>query len=161
MSAAASEYNRVRVLLVDDHVLVRKGLASLLQAEPDFEVVGEAIDGLEAIAMATDLRPDVILMSLRLPRMDGLEATRKILETQPAARIVMLSMSEDEDAVFQSLHSGARGYLLKTIEPKVLIDQLRDVLGVEAVLSRGLATKTLPEFARVARPRAERVSSSM
>ena len=158
MRAARVEGSRTRVVLVDDHVLFRKGLATLFQAEPDFQVVGEAADGLEAIAMAAALRPDLILMDLRMPRMDGLEATRRILETQQSVQIVILSMSEDEDAAFQAVKSGARGYLLKTVEPQALFELLRGVLRGEAALSNSLATKILREFARQAQHPVEPVS---
>src|SRR5512145_1475890 len=101
---------RIRIMLVDDHVLLRQGLASLLRTEPDFEVVGEAGDGLEAIATAPALRPDIILMDVRMPKLSGLEAIPRILETLPAVTIVMLTIEEDEDAVFDAVKSGAQGY---------------------------------------------------
>jgi DNA-binding NarL/FixJ family response regulator len=139
---------RIRVLLVDDHALLRKGLANLLRAEPDFEVVGEASDGLEAIKQAFGLRPDIILMDLRMPRLDGLEATRRIVGTLPDVKIIMLTVSEDADAVFEAVKRGAQGYLLKTIEPSELLDSLRGLLRGEAALSSHLATKIMAEFAR-------------
>lgn len=141
---------RARILLVDDHALFRKGLAKLLNAEPDFEVVGEAEDGVEAIAQAPVLRPDVILMDVRMPRVSGLEATRQILRTLPQAKILMLSMSEEDDAVFEAVKNGAKGYLLKTADPEELIEALRGILRGEAPLSNGLAVKLLREFARQA-----------
>ena len=141
---------QIRVLLVDDHALFRKGLAKLLNAEPDFEVVGEAEDGVEAIAQAPILRPDVILMDVRMPRVSGLEATRQILRTLPQAKILMLSMSEEDDAVFEAVKNGAKGYLLKTADPEELFEALRDILRGEAPLSSGLAVKLLREFARQA-----------
>jgi two-component system nitrate/nitrite response regulator NarL len=139
---------RARVLLVDDHALFRQGLASLLRAAPDFEVVGEAADGLEAIAQAPVLQADVILMDVRMPRVNGLEATRQILRTLPQTKILMLSMSEDEDAVFEAVRNGAQGYLLKTADPEELFEALRGILRGEAHLSSGLAVKLLREFAR-------------
>ena len=142
---------RIRVLLVDDHALFRKGLASLLRAEPDFEVVGEAADGLEAIAQAPVLQPDVILMDVRMPRLSGLEATRQVLGTLPQTKILMLSMSEDEDAVFEAVRNGAQGYLLKTASPDELFEALRGIVRGEAPLSGGLAVKLLREFTRLAR----------
>jgi len=146
---------QIRVLLVDDHALFRKGLAKLLNAEPDFEVVGEAEDGVEAIAQAPILRPDVILMDVRMPRVSGLEATRQILSTLPQTNILMLSMSEEDDAVFEAVKNGAQGYLLKTADPGELFEALRGLLRGEAPLSSGLAVKLLREFARqVQRPAA-------
>jgi DNA-binding NarL/FixJ family response regulator len=97
--------SRIRVLLVDDHALLREGLANLLRAEPDFEVVGEGSDGLEAIEQASGLRPDIILMDVRTPRLDGLEATRRILRTVPPVKIVMLTASDDDEAVFEALRT--------------------------------------------------------
>ena len=145
----------IRVMVVDDHALFRRGIASVLRAEPGFEVVGEAEDGVEAIAQAPVLKPDVILMDVRMPRVNGLEATQQILSTLPQTKILMLSMSEDEDAVFEAVKNGAQGYLLKTADPEELFDALRGILRGEAPLSSGLAVKLLREFARqVQRPAA-------
>ena len=141
---------RIRVLLVDDHALFRKGLANLLRAEPDFEVVGEAADGQEAIAKAPILQPDVILMDVRMPRVSGLEATQQILSTLPQTKILMLSMSEDEEGVFEAVKNGAQGYLLKTADPEELFEALRGIVRGEAPLSGSLAVKLLREFARLA-----------
>lgn len=143
-----SDTPRIRVLLVDDHTLFRQGIASVLRAEPGFEVAGEAGDGAEALAKAPAVRPDVILMDVRMPKMSGLEATRRILATLPNVKILMLTMSEDEDAVFEAVKGGAQGYLLKTIEPADLFDALRGVVRGEAPMSSGLAAKLLREFAR-------------
>jgi DNA-binding NarL/FixJ family response regulator len=143
----------IRVLLVDDHTLFRRGVASVLRAEPGFEVLGEAEDGADAFAKASTLRPDVILMDVRMPKVSGLEATRRILDTLPDVKILMLTMSEDEDAVFEAVKSGAQGYLLKTVEPEDLFEALRGVVRGEAPMSSGLAAKLLREFARrVQRP---------
>jgi DNA-binding NarL/FixJ family response regulator len=139
---------RIRVLLADDHALFRKALAILFREEPDFEVVGEAADGIEAIAHAAALRPDVILMDIRMPRADGPEATRRILETTPDVKIVMLTVSGDEDGVVDAVQSGAQGYLLKTIEPPALFDALRGVVRGEAALARGVATTIMRAFTR-------------
>ena len=108
----------IRVLLVDDHTLFRRGIAGVLRAEPGFEVAGEAEDGADALAKASTVRPDVILMDVRMPKVSGLEATRRILDALPYVKILMLTMSEDEDAVFEAVKSGAQGYLLKTVEPE-------------------------------------------
>ena len=139
---------RIRVLLADDHALFRKALAILFREEPDFEVVGEAADGIEAIAQAAALRPDVILMDMRMPRADGPEATRRILETSPDAKIVMLTVSGDEDSVVDAVQSGAQGYLLKTIDPPALFDALRGVVRGEAALASGVATTIMRAFTR-------------
>jgi DNA-binding NarL/FixJ family response regulator len=139
---------RIRVLLADDHALFRKALAILFREEPDFEVVGEAADGIEAIAQAAALRPDVILMDMRMPRADGPAATRRILETSPDAKIVMLTVSGDEDSVVDAVQSGAQGYLLKTIDPPALFDALRGVVRGEAALASGVATTIMRAFTR-------------
>jgi DNA-binding NarL/FixJ family response regulator len=139
---------RIRVLLVDDHALFRKALAILFREESDFEVVGEAADGIEAIAQAAALRPDVILMDMRMPRADGPEATRRILATSPDAKIVMLTVSGDEDGVVDAVQSGAQGYLLKTIDPPALFDALRGVVRGEAALASGVATTIMRAFTR-------------
>ena len=140
----------IRIMLVDDHALFRHGIASVLRAEPGFEVVGEAQDGGEAIAQAPVLQPDVILMDVRMPRVSGLEATRRIRDMLPQTKILMLSMSEEEDAVFEAVKNGAQGYLLKTAKPEELFEGLRGVVRGEAPLSNGLAVKLLREFARLA-----------
>ena len=140
----------IHILLVDDHALFRKGLANLLRAEPDFEVVGEATDGQEAIGKASALQPDVILMDVRMPGMTGPEAARHVLAAFPDVKVLMLSMSDDEDAVFEAVRNGAHGYLLKTAEPAELFEGLRGVIRGEAPLSTGLAVKLLREFARQA-----------
>ena len=139
---------RIRVLLADDHALFRKALAILFREEPDFEVVGEAADGIEAIAQAAALRPDVILMDMRMPRADGPEVTRRILETSPDAKIVMLTLSGDEHRIVDEVQSGAQGYLLKTIESPALFDALRGVVRGEAALASGVATAMMRAFTR-------------
>jgi DNA-binding NarL/FixJ family response regulator len=141
----------IRVLLVDDHSLFRKGIASLLAAERGFEVVGEAGDGLEALARARELMPDVILMDVYMPGTNGLEATRRIKEVLPYVKIVMLTISEEDEDLFEAIKSGAQGYLLKKIEAKALFSTLRGIAQGEASVSRVMAAKLLDEFARQAR----------
>ena len=116
----------IRVLLADDHALFRRGLANLLASESDFEVVGEAVDGQQALDMARELMPDVILMDISMPRMDGLEATRRITGEIPHARIVILT-ADGEGSFFEAVRSGAAGYLLKTVEPRALYGTLQKV----------------------------------
>jgi len=145
-----SDSPRIRVMLVDDHTLFRRAIGSILGAEPGFEVVGEAENGVEAVAQASALQPDVILMDVRMPGMSGPEAAREVLAAFPGVKILMLSMSDDEDAVFEAVRSGAHGYLLKTAEPAELFEGLRGVVRGEAPLSSGLAVKLLREFARQA-----------
>jgi DNA-binding NarL/FixJ family response regulator len=137
----------IRVLLADDHALFRRGVASLLAAESDFEVVGEAVDGQQAVEMARALMPDVILMDISMPVMDGLEATRRIKAEFPYVRIVILTVSDGERSLFEAVKSGAQGYLLKKIEPQALCGTVRGVVRGEAFVSPVMAARLLEEFA--------------
>src|SRR5512134_2688603 len=143
--------NPLRVLLADDHALFRQGVANLLAAENDFEVVGEAVDGQQALEMARELMPDVILMDISMPVMDGLEATRRIKAEIPYVRIVILTASDGDRSLFEAVKSGAQGYLLKKIEPQALCGTLRGVVRGEAPMSRVMAGRLLEEFGRQAR----------
>lgn len=140
----------IRVLVVDDHALFRKGIVSLLSGEAAFEVVGEAEDGLQAVEKAQALMPDLILMDLSMPRCNGLEATRRLKEMFPYVRIVMLTALEDDENLFEAVRLGAQGYLLKRIEPQALFANLRGVMRGEAPVSRLMAAKLLGEFRRQA-----------
>jgi DNA-binding NarL/FixJ family response regulator len=138
----------IKVLLVDDHALFRKGVASALASHTDIEVVGEASDGEEALAKARELMPDVILMDISMPVCDGLEATRRIKAEIPYVKIIILTVAEQDESLFEAIKSGAHGYLLKTIEPRHLLEALRGVFKGEAPISRVTASKILREFAR-------------
>ncbi|MBI4507197.1 MAG: response regulator transcription factor [Chloroflexi bacterium] len=138
----------MRVLLVDDHALFRAGLASLLKAW-GFEVVGQAGDGSEATARARELRPDLIFMDIRMPRHNGLEATRAIKAEWPDIKIVMLTVSDDEQDLFEAVKSGAEGYLLKNLREEEFADLVDRMRRGEPVMSPGLAKKLLGEFARL------------
>jgi two-component system nitrate/nitrite response regulator NarL len=138
--------DRIRILLADDHALFRRGLASLLAHRDDLEVVGEAGSGDEAIERARELMPDVILMDVRMPGINGLEATRRLKEEMPYVKIVILTVSEDEEDLFAALKSGAQGYLLKNIDPDELIANVHQVQRGEAPLAPSMATKILREF---------------
>jgi len=135
------------VLLADDHSLFRKGLASLLSSNKGFKVVGEAQDGTEALNKAKDLKPDLILMDVYMPGGNGLEATRRIKETLPSVKVVILTVSEEDKNLFEAIKCGAHGYLLKKIEPRDLFEMLRGVFRGEAPISRATAAKILNEFA--------------
>jgi len=139
---------RIRVMLVDDHALFRKGVASLLAACPDIEVVGEADDGAQALAKVADLMPDLILMDIQMPGMDGLEATRRIKAEHPYAKIVMLTVAEEDRSLFEAIKAGAQGYLLKKIDPQEFLAMVRGVSRGEAPISRAVAARILGEFGR-------------
>lgn len=136
----------LRILLVDDHVLFRKGVAALLAAHQDIQVVGEAGDGLEAIEIARETLPDIILMDINMPRCDGLQATRRIKREMPHVTIVILTVSEDDKDLFEAIKSGAQGYLLKNLEPYQLYDLLESISRGEAPLSGAIAARILKEF---------------
>lgn len=140
----------LRVLLVDDHVLFRKGLMALLGSQSDFSVVGEAENGLEALEQARSLMPDLILMDIGMPVCDGLDATRRILAELPYVKIVVLTVAEDDHSLFEAIKSGAQGYLLKKLEPDQLFERLRGVSRGEAPISRFMAGKLIREFSRLA-----------
>jgi DNA-binding NarL/FixJ family response regulator len=138
----------LRILLVDDHVLFRKGVASLLESQPEFDVIGEAGDGLEGLDKARLLKPDLILMDVTMPRCSGPEATRLITREMPDMQIVMLSVSDDDQDVFAAVRAGAIGYLLKSIKPDELFARLRGIAEGEAPINRVMAAKILRELAR-------------
>lgn len=139
---------RLRLFLADDHVLVREGVAGLLATQPDIEIVGEASDGLEALEKARALQPDVILMDIGMPRCDGLEATRLIKREMPEVKIVMLTVHDADERLFEAIRSGAQGYLLKNINSAELLEMLRGIVRGEAPISRAMAARILAEFAR-------------
>jgi DNA-binding NarL/FixJ family response regulator len=136
----------LRILLADDHTLFRRGIELLLAARPDFEVVGSAADGCEALTLARTCMPDVILMDLEMPRCNGLQATRCIKQDLPHVKIVMLTVSDDDDKLFEAIKSGASGYLLKDLEPYQLFDMLAHIRQGEAPLSGLMAAKILKEY---------------
>ena len=139
--------NPIRLLLADDHTLFRKGLASLLEKEPGFEVIGEAQDGAEAIRKAQADKPDLVLMDIHMPGVNGLEATRQITNAIPATRVVMLTISEEDKDLFEAIKCGAHGYLSKKVEPEKLRELIEGVFRGEAPLSGATAAKILKEFA--------------
>lgn len=141
------EQTPVRLLLVDDHQIVRKGLRALLDTEADLQVVGEASSGAEAVELAARLRPDVILMDLVMPGMDGVEATRRILEHDPRARVLVLTSFGSDNKVFPAIKAGALGFLLKDTRPEELIEALHAAAKGESALDPGVARRLLREFA--------------
>ena len=142
----------LRILLVDDHALIRKGLAALLASQPSFRVVGEASDGLEAIELARQTMPDLILMDVHMPRCTGPEATRVITREMPHVKVVMLTVSEEDADLFDAIKSGAHGYLLKNLEPEQLFDILEQTRKGEPALSGIMMARILEEFQRPGEP---------
>jgi DNA-binding NarL/FixJ family response regulator len=138
----------IRTLVVDDQAMVRAGLRMLLSSEPDIEVVAEAGHGLEAIAQAGRHHPDVILMDLRMPELDGLEATRRILAADPDARVLVLTTFNLDDYVYESLRAGASGFVLKDEPPEQLIAAVRTVAAGEALLSPSVTRSVIAHFTR-------------
>ncbi|WP_110953964.1 response regulator [Anaerosinus massiliensis] len=136
----------IKVLIVDDHFLSRRGIVSILSANPIFEIVGEATNGIEAVEKATQLMPELILMDIRMPNGDGLEATEKIKSAMPHIKIIMLSVSDDVQDFFEAIKRGAQGYLLKNMEPEYWLDYIVSIAQGEVPISRVLATKILQEF---------------
>ena len=136
----------IRILITDDHAIVRKGLTMLLATERDMKVVGEALDGQEAVEKAGSLKPDVVLMDLVMPRMDGIEATRKITEAHPEVKVLVLTSFAADDKVFPAVKAGALGYLLKDSSPEELVEAIRRVHRGEPSLEPDIARKVLQEL---------------
>jgi DNA-binding NarL/FixJ family response regulator len=142
----------IRILLVDDQKLMREGLRILLELESDLQVVAEAGDGLAAVAAYADDQPDVVLMDVRMPGMDGVEATWRLRERWPQARVIILTTFDDEEYIFEGLRAGARGYLLKDVSGAELADAVRKVAAGGALIEPSVARKVLAEFARLSPP---------
>ena len=136
----------IRVLIADDHTLFRRGIAAALASQPELEVVGEAVDGLEAIAKAKELNPDVVLMDLNMPNCSGLEATQALQSEMPQVKILVLTVSDSESDLFAAVKYGARGYLLKKAEPEELVHAISSVAQGGVMVSPLMATKLLAEF---------------
>ncbi|HEX7169973.1 MAG TPA: response regulator transcription factor, partial [Rubrobacter sp.] len=137
----------LRILIAEDHPLFRKGMVFLLSSVPEFEVVGEATTGEEAVTRAAELRPDVILMDLQMPEVNGIEATKRIMQDSPSVRILVVTLFEDDDSVFAALRAGARGYVLKDADEEEMILSIRAVSRGEAIFSPAIAERVLAYFA--------------
>jgi len=137
------------VLLADDHALFREGLAGILNAQPDFDVVGEAGDGLEALVKARELLPDLVLMDVSMPGLDGLEATKHLKQELPATTIVILTVRDEDEKLFEAIKSGAQGYLLKSIRSRTMLGLLRGAVRGEAAITPIMAGRILEEFRRL------------
>jgi DNA-binding NarL/FixJ family response regulator len=148
----------IRVLVADDQGMVRSGFSILLNAQPDIEVVGEAVNGQEAIARAAELSPDVILMDVRMPVLDGLQATRQIVtgagDGQSGPRVLILTTFDLDDYVYEALRAGASGFLLKDASAGELAEAVRVVAAGDALLAPGVTRRLIAEFARMGAPRA-------
>lgn len=138
---------RIRVLIVDDHAVVREGLRTFLGMLPDIEIAGEAADGASAVEAAAKRHPDVVLMDLVMPGMDGVEATRKVREAHPDVKVIVLTSFAEEDKVFPALRAGASGYLLKNVKPAELAETIRAVARGESRLAPDVTTKVLSGLA--------------
>src|SRR6476661_9992159 len=141
----------IRVLICDDHALFRRGLIMVLESEEGIDVVAEAEDGEEAIIKAEEAAPDVVLMDVRMPRMSGIEATRAIADAVPTAKILMLTVSDEEEDLYEAVKAGATGYLLKEISIEEVANAIRAVVTGQSLISPSMASKLLSEFNNLAK----------
>jgi len=148
----------IRILIADDHAFVREGTRRILEQEPDLEVVAEAADGEEAVKLSCDLNPDVALLDVAMPRVDGIEATRRIKAMCPAVAILVLSAYDDDQFIFGLLEAGAAGYLLKNVRGQEIVEAIRAVHAGESVLHPSVARKVLNRFAGVSGKQREKRS---
>jgi len=151
----------IRILLVDDQKLIRQGMRTLLNLEDDLDVVGEASNGLEAIAAVDQIRPDVVLMDVRMPQLDGVAATRQITDRFPDVAIIILTTFDDDEYVFEGLKAGARGYMLKDVGSDEIAAAVRVVAAGGALMQPSIARKVMAEFGRMAGTRAEPVPPTL
>ncbi|MGY4768184.1 response regulator [Kribbella sp. CWNU-51] len=142
----------IRVVIADDQGLIRVGLRKILEIEPDTTVVGEAVDGQQAVQMATRLRPDVVLMDIRMPSLDGIEATRRLVRTDPGIRVLMLTTFGLDNYVFDSLRAGASGFMLKDAPPEDIAAAVRIVANGDALLAPSVTRSVIQQFARQPAP---------
>jgi DNA-binding NarL/FixJ family response regulator len=150
-SADSRTRDPIRALIVDDHALFRRGLEMVLAAEDDIELVGEASDGTEAVEKAGESLPDVVLMDIRMPKISGIQACRAMKEVAPSSKIVMLTISDEEEDLFEAIRAGASGYLLKDIPLAEVADVVRAVHGGQSLINPSMAAKLLTEFATLAK----------
>jgi DNA-binding NarL/FixJ family response regulator len=141
--------NKIRVLLADDQDIIRTGLTIILNHQPDLEVVGQAADGPQAVELARQLQPDVILMDIKMPQLNGIQATRRIVAAQPHTQIIMLTTYDNDDWVFDAIRAGAIGYLLKDAAGEALADAVRGAVRGESQIDPTVARKVLREFQHI------------
>ncbi|MGB9378622.1 MAG: response regulator transcription factor [Mycobacteriales bacterium] len=146
-SVPRSPSEAIRVLVVDDHALFRRGLEMVLEQEPDIEVVGEAADGGQAVQRSIETAPDIVLMDVRMPKGSGIEACRAIKDAVPSAKIIMLTISDEEADLYEAIKAGATGYLLKEISIEEVASAIRAVQNGQSLISPSMASKLLTEFA--------------
>jgi DNA-binding NarL/FixJ family response regulator len=158
MTDVGGERDTIRVLIADDQAVFRRGLQVVLETEDGIEVVAEAEDGEDAISKAAELAPDVVLMDVRMPRVNGIEAARRIRDLLPSTRILMLTISDEEDDLFEAIKAGANGYLLKEISVEEVGGAIQSVVQGQSLISPSMASKLLTEFSSLARQAAERES---
>ena len=147
MHIAPGDGDPIRVLIVDDHALFRRGLEMVLEQEPDIEVVGEASDGAEALTKAVDATPDIVLLDVRMPKRGGIDACTAIKDAVPSTKIIMLTISDEEADLYDAIKAGAMGYLLKEISIEEVASAIRAVHGGQSLISPSMASKLLTEFA--------------
>jgi DNA-binding NarL/FixJ family response regulator len=152
----AGEADVIRVVIADDQALFRRGLYVVLGTEDHIEVVAEAENGEEAVAKVTELAPDVVLMDVRMPRINGIEAARRIRDLSPSTRILMLTVSDEEDDLYEAIKAGANGYLLKEISVEEVAEAIRAVVQGQSLISPSMASKLLNEFNSLAKKAEER-----
>jgi len=145
-ASSSSGDDHISVLIVDDHAIVRQGLRTYLDLQPDIEVVGEASDGREAVARVRETLPDIVLMDLVMPNMDGVEATRQVTAVSPSTRVIVLTSFSEDEQVFASIKAGAQGYLMKDVLPSQLVQDIRQVHRGEVRLNPDIARKLMQEF---------------
>ncbi|HEY8980200.1 MAG TPA: response regulator transcription factor [Streptomyces sp.] len=150
----------IRVLVADDQMMVREGFSVLLNAMPDIEVVGEAVDGREAVAKVRELSPDVVLMDIRMPELNGIEATREIIAADGAAKVLVLTTFDLDEYVYQALRAGASGFLLKDASARQLADGVRVVAAGESLLAPSVTRRLITEFSRLAETERPRIPQS-
>ena len=157
-SSAPAATDAIRVMICDDHALFRRGLIMVLESEDGVEVVGEAEDGEDAVRKAVELTPDVVLMDVRMPRVSGIDAARAISEAVPSTKILMLTVSDEEDDLYDAIKAGATGYLLKEISIEEVAHAIRAVMSGQSLITPSMASKLLTEFTNLAKKADERQS---